>query len=255
MCLQIKMISGTNEKGFVCLTNEDSVMYVRDYEKGRIYDLVKPPFTSIEGITGNNSHGPIIYSGKKIAYLRKYGDQEWVTLDDAPFDIKGISGDNETGPVIYNGKKIAFLSKYSDQKWVVIPKDAPFEIKGISGDNENGVTVYNGSQIAYITNYKKPNWRTVESHCPFLIEGISGDNRKGVLVFNNINFAYITNYKNPTWYDKLDAPKKIVDIAGDNAFGAIALLEDKNVYIMHDYKINKWTKLDLFLPYNKCKNK
>lgn len=196
-----------------------------------------------EGITGNNEHGPVVFLGKKIAYMNVYKRNTWAVIGaDAPFEIEGIAGENTLGVIVYSGNRVAYMNKYADRKWNELPT-APFKIEGITGDNMNGPIIYSGNQVAYL-NYSQNKWIMLEE-APFEIDGITGDNRLGVIIYSGNKLCYMTKYADKFWFALADAPFEIEGIAGNNYNGPVVYSGSQIAYLtLANYGKDNWASID-----------
>ena len=228
-----------------------------------------------EGIAGNNEHGPIVYLGKKVAYMNNYQKNIWHSVADAPFDIEGISGENSIGATVYGGNRVAHMN-YAENKWNETAA-APFKIEGIAGDNIKGAIIYAGNRVAHIvyseniwhevavapfkidgiagenTNGPRPivytgtqvafmlggQWYQV-AKAPFEIEGIAGNDTNGPVIYAGSKVSYMSNFEKNIWHDITPAPFIIEGIAGNNSRGPV-IFSGPQVKYMSDYASNLWT--------------
>ncbi len=198
---------------------------------------IGPAGFDIKGMCGENTHGIIIFNGRKVSYMNNYLENKWLQMPDAPFDIEGITGDNLNGPIIYNGKKVAYFD-VNLFKWLDIG-DAPFELDGITGDNRNGIIGYSGNRVVVISNFAENNWTEVEK-APFVIEGITGQNPTGPIIYAGRQISYMNDYSKNQWHAAGPSPFIIEGISGNNALGFVVYNKQKIKYL-NNYTENKWT--------------
>lgn len=193
-----------------------------------------------EGVTGSNDHGPIVFLGKKMAYMNVYKTNTWHIIGaDAPWEIEGIAGENTLGVIVYAGSSVAHMNNYAEHKWTILPTAPYTKIEGITGDNISGPIIYSGNQVSYL-QYAANKWVSLVD-APFKIDGISGDNRLGVIIYSGSKVAYMERYADRKWTMLADAPFEIEGIAGNNNNGPVVYSGSQIAYLLRtDYESNKW---------------
>ena len=239
-------LAGDSEFGPIVHDGQRAIYW--RYPSSRVFGNIlraRAPFTpeAMVGFSGRVKSGStvirgaglIICNGRNVAYLLRYSDRSFKSVEPAPFPISGITGDTFYGVIAYSGRNVAYL-RHFDGHWAILP-DAPFDISGITGQNRGGVVVYSGSRVAYLGKYREGKWRRL-SDAPFSIVGMTGGiapdgERLRLTICNGTKIARLA--MNPSasqdggdWSLQADAPFPVRALAGaaENDILALSITND-----------------------------
>lgn len=196
-------------------------------------------------------------NGKTVSFTLNNAAPKWETLAEAPFPIQGLSGGNFSGPVIFNGSRVAYLDNYVTNTWKVVPHAAPFLISGISGNNYFGVLAYgvvaeggDANAVAYLANYRHGPWHWLPRPPFRKIIGIAGQVNSGPVVLGvdpagQTRAAYLNSYQYGRWIVLPDLPAPGIRLIAGNNLSGVAVSDGRNVWALTNYRWGKWTPVSV----------